>query len=200
MKAHSISALLAQFLLNKKNRCLRYFGKGAPAPLNVQVVGLFNDATATKIQHHALATMVALPFDSIIVGNDHPRPYQFFGIATGKPVFMLNYDGTFTPSDKDTGNRVVLFQSCLSTGEIVAKNLQLLKKHGIYIVRTCAIFDYELSICEENLKGVDKTSLVTLSDLLELAEITELIPKEQIAVVRKWQSEQKFMLVKDGMD
>ncbi|WOO89337.1 orotate phosphoribosyltransferase [Mollicutes bacterium LVI A0078] len=78
-------------------------------------------------------------------------------------------EGHFTP-----GTKIVIVEDLISTGKSVVKAVQDAKAAGLEVIGVVSIFSYGLNKSTESLaaEGTNYTSLITVSDLLELSNLS----------------------------
>lgn len=78
-------------------------------------------------------------------------------------------EGYFTP-----GKKIVIVEDLISTGKSVVKAVQDAKAAGLEVIGVVSIFSYGLDKSQQTLaaEGTTYESLITISDLLELSDLT----------------------------
>ncbi len=83
-------------------------------------------------------------------------------------------------------NKIVVIEDLFSTGRSSLEVVNKLKEKGYNVLGIVSIFSYELDILEETFKDVEHYSLLTISELLKEASVSDILQPIQIKEVKNF--------------
>lgn len=89
------------------------------------------------------------------------------------------------------GQRVVVIDDLISTGGSVLKAVKAVEKEGADVVGVVSIFTYELPAADDNFAqfGIPYYSVTNYTTLIETAEKTDLIDRNQMKDLHEWRKD-----------
>ncbi|NIK10726.1 orotate phosphoribosyltransferase [Alkalibacillus almallahensis] len=88
----------------------------------------------------------------------------------------------------DSGDRVVVIEDLISTGQSATKVVEALREKGCEVLYVLSIFTYGLDVAEEqfNQKGIINTSLVTFDEIANLLRDKGEINQNEYNALLEW--------------
>lgn len=89
------------------------------------------------------------------------------------------------------GQRVVVIDDLISTGGSVLKAVKAVEKEGADVVGVVSVFTYELPAADDNFAqfGIPYYSVTNYTTLIETAEKTDLIDRNQMKDLHEWRKD-----------
>ena len=89
------------------------------------------------------------------------------------------------------GQRVVVIDDLISTGGSVLKAVKAVEKEGADVVGVVSVFTYELPAADDNFQqfGIPYYSVTNYTTLIETAEKTDLIDRNQMKDLHEWRKD-----------
>ena len=89
------------------------------------------------------------------------------------------------------GQRVVVIDDLISTGGSVLKAVKAVEKEGADVVGVVSVFTYKLPAADDNFQqfGIPYYSVTNYTTLIETAEKTDLIDRNQMKDLHEWRKD-----------
>ena len=87
------------------------------------------------------------------------------------------------------GQRVLVIEDLISTGGSAVKAVTAIREAGATVNHCFSIFSYGFSEASEKFKaiGCETHSILTFTELLKVAESTQILPEKDIETLQSWQ-------------